>query len=151
MTRHVPRWIARHRRDLILWFGRLFTVAFTVAMLIDLTADGTMSREIRQVAIGVTALVFVLILGWQARIAYRYEGVPLIPVPFRWVVATWFASLASFVAWSLAISWWPELYSEYASAVMWWQLAVATMWFCARWITVDDVHEAGAGETGGSA
>ena len=150
MIQQCARWIADHRRGLILWFGRMFSLAFTVALIADMLSDGTMSREIRQVTIAVTGFVFALVFFWQTRIAYRYEGVPMVPVPFRWVVAVWFGSMFLFVAWNVLIAWWADAYNDYRSSVIWWQFVMSTMWFCARWITADEKHTAGQGETGGS-
>jgi hypothetical protein len=137
-----------NRNDVIVWFGRLFSIAFSGAMLWDLITDGTMSQTIRQATIGITGLVFLSIFLWQARIAYRYEGIPTIPMPFRWVVAAWMGSMALLVAWNLTVSFHVDIFTEHRSAVMWWQFAISTVWFGARWVTVDGPHLSGTGETG---
>ena len=138
------------RYHVILWTGRLLALVYTVALIYDVFGDGNLSREIRLTTIGIVAFVFVLICGWQARIAWRYEGVPSLPMPFRWVVALWFASLALFVAWNIASALWDGIYSDRRSSFMWWQFGTSTLWFASRWVTVDEPHTASIGETGSS-
>ena len=136
------------RNDIILWFGRICSVGFTVMVANDVLSDGTLSEEIRRTVIAIVGLVFLLIGGWQIWIAWRYEGMPLIPLPFRWVVAVTFMSWALFVAWTLLISFYPDIYTDRRSSVIWWQFGTSTIWFAARWVTVDTPKSAGIGETG---
>lgn len=136
------------RYRVIIWTGRLLTLIYTIAVLVDVLGDGTLSQEIRQVTITVVALVFAAIAIWQTRIAWKYEGLPVLPLPFRWVVVVFFASFALFCAWVIASSIWPEIYSDRRSSVLWWQFGTSTLWFASRWVTVDEPHPAGVGETG---
>jgi len=136
------------RNDFILWFGRIATVLFTIGIIYDVYADQRLSAELRLVVIGVAGMVAASIFGWQAYIAYKYDGAPFIPFSFRWVVATWFGALTLFIAWMIAINYLPEIYTDRRSAVVWWQFGSATLWFASRWITVETPHTAGIGETG---
>lgn len=136
------------RYHVILWTGRVLALIYTAAVVYDVAGDGALSREIRQVTMAVVGIVFLLIFGWQARIAWKYEGIPSVPMPFRWVVAVWFASLAVFVAWNIAGSVWPDIYTDRRSSFFWWQFGTSTLWFASRWVTVDEPHVASIGETG---
>ena len=139
-----------NRNDLILWFGRVCTLAFTAAVAWDIYHDGVLSQELRQAVLAIVVLVFLLLFGWQVYVAHKYDGLPVIPFSFRWVVATWLGSLALFIAWVVAISFFDDLYTDRRSAVIWWQVGVSTLWFSSRWVTVQTPHTAGIGETGGT-
>lgn len=136
------------RNDVILWFGRIATLLFTLAIIYDVYSDQRLSSELRLVVIGVAGAVAASIFGWQAYVAYKYDGAPFIPFSFRWVVATWFGALSLFIAWQMAVTFWPEMYTDRRSAIFWWQFGAATLWFASRWVTVETPHEAGVGETG---
>lgn len=137
-----------NRNDIILWFGRIATIIFTIAVALDIYNDRALSWGIRMAVLTFVVLVFVSLFGWQAYVAQKYDGWPLIPFSFRWVVATWLGSLALFVVWIVAISIVPDLYSDLRSAVFWWQVGTSTLWFASRWVTVQTPHPAGVGETG---
>lgn len=137
------------RNNVILWVGRILTIIFTAAIVIDIAADGIMSQEIRQVTIGIVGALFLMWAVWQARIAKQYEGWPLtLPVPFRWVFAVWLGSFTLFIAWVLVISEVEWLATPYRSAFVWWQFGASSLWVAGRWVTVDETHAAGVGETG---
>lgn len=137
------------RNDAITLFGRIIGVAFLIAMVVDLVTDGAMSREIRQAIIGVAAFVFASMCIWQVRIAHKYDGWPLVlPLTFRWVVAVSFLAIAAFVGWTFVASLVDGAYSNWLSALFWLGFVEGMIWFAARWVTVDDSHPAGPGETG---
>lgn len=137
------------RNDVIIWFGRIVGVAFLFAMAYDLATDGMMSREIRQAIVAVATFVFFSMCLWQIKIAKEYDGWPLVlPLTFRWVVAVSFLAIATFVGWTFVASLWPGIYSDWLSAVFWLGFVEGMIWFAARWVTVDDTHAAGPGETG---
>lgn len=136
------------RNDAILWFGRIATIALTVAIVLDMTRDAHLSQEIRRVVLGTVAVTVLSMFVWQGRVAYRYDGWPWPPFAFRWVVWSWLGSLGAFIVWLIVSGVWPTLYSDYRSAVMWWQFGVMTLWFASRWVTVETPHQAGVGETG---
>ena len=137
-----------NRTSAILWAGRILTIIFTVSVAWDSYSDGQLSREIREVTLGLVALLFLMLFGWQVRIAWKYEGFPTIPLAFRWVMATWLGSLMLFVVWLVLTSFIEDVFTPYRSAVMWWQFGTSTLWFAPRWLTIDTPHKAGAGETG---
>lgn len=138
------------RNKAILWFGRIATIIFTFFVALDIASDNELSRDIRMTTIGIVFLLVVTILGWQTAIAWRYDGLPIIPLSFRWVVALWFGSLALFLLWVLATSFIDGIYTHLRSATMYWQFGVATIWFASRWMTIESPHKAGLGETGGN-
>lgn len=136
------------RNDLIMWFGRISTIVFTIAVIVDIYGDQQLSREIRLTVLAIVVAVVSALFGWQVYIAQKYDGWPVIPLSFRWVVATWLGSLALFVAWIILITFWDDIYSDRRSAVVWWQFGTSTLWFASRWVTVQTPHPAGVGETG---
>lgn len=138
------------RNDVIMWFGRIATAIFTAAVIIDMMSEYSNTREIRASVLVIVGLVVFSILAWQVHAALKYDGLPFIPVSFRWVVAIWFGSLLVFISWSIAITFFSDLYSDLRSSVIWWQFAVGTIWFASRWLTLDFQHKAGPGETGRS-
>jgi hypothetical protein len=138
------------RNTVILWVGRLLTLAFTVAIVWDALGDGRISREIRMVTVGTVGVLFFVWGWWQVRIAWKYEGMPTIPLAFRWVMAVWLMSFFLFVAWVILVALFPEANSSLRSAFMWWQFGASTLWVFGRWVTVDEPHTAGVGETGAS-
>lgn len=137
-----------NRNDIILWFGRVATIVFTAAVVYDIYGDATLSREIRAAVLGIVTCVFFALAAWQGYIARKYDGWPVIPLSFRWVVATWFGALSLFIVWQMAVTFWPEMYTDRRSAILWWQFGAATIWFASRWVTVETPHTAGIGETG---
>ena len=139
-----------NRNNVIMWVGRILTIIFSYAVVVDMANDNALSREIRATVLGIVGIVVLSIFGWQVYIAQKYDGFPLIPFSFRWVVATWFGSLLLFIAWILAITYVPSVYSDLRSAFIWWQFGTATLWFMSRWVTVQTPHSAGIGETGAS-
>lgn len=138
------------RNDLILWLGRIATIVFTVAVVWDIYSDDQMSFELRVAVMVIVLAVFLSLFGWQVHVAKKYDGWPIIPFSFRWVVATWVGSLALFFAWIILISFFDGIYSDRRSAIMWWQAGTSTLWFASRWWTVQTPHPAGIGETGTS-
>lgn len=138
------------RNNAILWFARIATMIFTFFVALDMISDQHLSRYIRLATIGIMLFLVITILVWQIAIAWRYDGLPIIPLPFRWVVATWFGSLALFLLWVISIGIVDGLYTHIRSAVMYWQLGVATLWFASRWMTLNSPQKAGRGETGGN-
>lgn len=136
------------RNDIILWFGRIATILFTAAVFWDIYTDELLSRGLRATVLTIVVLVFLSLFCWQVYVAHKYDGWPVIPFSFRWVVATWLGSLALFIAWIVLISFIDGLYSDRRSAVIWWQVGTSTLWFCSRWVTVQTPHPAGVGETG---
>lgn len=140
-----------NRNDVIMWAGRILTIVFSYAVFADLQTDSALSREIKMTVISFVGFLFASIFVWQVVVAYRYDGMPFIPFSFRWVMAAWAGSLFFFIAWLIAVNVFPALYSDLRSAVMYWQLGTATLWFMSRWFTVNTPHRAGIGETGASA
>ena len=138
------------RNTAILWFARIATMVFTFFVALDMIKDQELSRDIRMTTVGIVLLLVVTIFGWQTAIAWRYDGFPIIPLSFRWVVATWFGSLALFLLWIISIAIVDGLYTHIRSAIMYWQFGVATLWFASRWMTIESPHKAGLGETGGN-
>lgn len=136
------------RNDLIMWFGRIATLIFTTAVFIDVYSDQQLSREIRLTVLGIVGIVVAALFIWQVYIAQKYDGLPVIPFSFRWVVACWLGSLGLFVIWIVLITFFESLYSDRRSAIIWWQFGTATLWFASRWVTVQTPHAAGIGETG---
>lgn len=137
------------RADAILWVGRLLSVVFTTMILWDALADGQLSQEIRRATIGIVAGLFMLWAIWQIRIAYKYEGWPVIrPLPFRWVFAIWLCSITLFTLWIVVLSEVAWLFSDYRSAFVWWQFGAASIWVASRWMIVETHQDSGAGETG---
>lgn len=139
-----------NRNDAIMWAGRILTIIFSYAVFADLQTDRQLSEAIRIAVLGIVGLVVASIFGWQVYIAQKYDGLPVIPFSFRWVVATWFGSLMVFIGWILTISFLESIYTDLRSAVVWWQFGTATLWFASRWVTVQTPHRAGIGETGAS-
>ena len=138
------------RNNAILWFARIATMIFTFFVVLYLASDQELSRSIRLATVGIVFFLVMTILSWQVVIAWRYDGLPIIPLSFRWVVATWFGSLALFLLWIISIAIVDRLYTHIRSAVMYWQFGVATLWFASRWMTIEAPHKAGLGETGGN-
>jgi hypothetical protein len=138
------------RNDVIMWIGRIATIVFTIAVLADMYTDQHLSREIRITVLSIVGVVVMSLFGWQVYIAQKYDGLPLIPFSFRWVVATWLGSLLVFIAWTVLITFIDDVYTDRRSAVVWWQFGTATLWFASRWVTVQTPHSAGVGETGAS-
>ena len=137
------------RTDAILWAGRVLSAAFTASIVYDALADGMLSDEIRRATLATAGLLFLALCLWQVRIAWRYDGPPVrLPLPFRWVMAAWLGSLALLVAWRLLVGAAPGVYTAYRAAVVWWCVGQATIYFAARWTTVETPHRAGIGETG---
>lgn len=137
-----------HRDDAIMWTARGFAVAYIAAVAWDAAADGNFSSEIRYLTMAVMGLVFVTLCAWQVMVALAYEGIPVVPLPFRWVTALWFGALALLLGWLILWRYVPEVYTEYRAALVWCQAGVATLWWAARWVTVGSPHVAGVGETG---
>ena len=138
------------RNNAILWFGRIATMIFTLFVALDMVSDRQLSQNIRLATIGIVLFLVVTILLWQTSIAWRYDGLPIVPLSFRWVVATWFGSLALFLIWVISVTLIDELYTDIRSAIMYWQFGVATLWFASRWMTLESPQKAGLGETGGN-
>ena len=136
------------RNNAILWFGRIATMIFTLFVALDMVSDRQLSQNIRLATIGIVLFLVVTILLWQTSIAWRYDGLPIVPLSFRWVVATWFGSLALFLIWVISVTLIDELYTDIRSAIMYWQFGVATLWFASRWMTLESPQKAGLGETG---
>lgn len=136
------------RNDLILWFGRIATLVFTIAVFYDVYHDQHFSREIRIAVIATAGIVIGALFAWQVYVAQKYDGWPVIPFSFRWVVATWLGSMAVFIAWVVVTSLKRDIYTDLRSAIVYWQFATATLWFASRWVTVQTPHQAGIGETG---
>ena len=136
-----------NRNEVIMWLGRIGTLAFTIAVIVDMYGDATLSRELRTVVLSMVISLFVALCGWQGYIAMKYDGWPIIPLSFRWVVFMWLASFVIFIGWVLAQTY-LDIYTDLRSAVVWWQFGTASLWFASRWVTVDAPHPAGAGETG---
>ena len=139
-----------NRNDVIMWVGRILTFVFTYAVFADLQSDAAMSREIRTVVLAIVSLVVLSIFAWQVYIAQKYDGMPVIPLSFRWVVATWFGSMLTFITWLGLTTIFDEMYTDLHSAVVWWQFGISTIWFASRWARVQTPHQAGIGETGAS-
>ena len=138
------------RNNAILWFGRIATMIFTLFVALDMVSDRQLSQNIRLATIGIVLFLVVTILLWQTSIAWRYDGLPIVPLSFRWVVATWFGSLALFLIWVISVTLVDGLYTDIRSAIMYWQFGVATLWFASRWMTLESPQKAGLGETGGN-
>ena len=138
------------RNNAILWFGRIATMIFTFFVALDMISDRQLSQNIRLATIGIVLFLVVTILLWQTSIAWRYDGLPIVPLSFRWVVATWFGSLALFLIWVISVTLVDGLYTDIRSAIMYWQFGVATLWFASRWMTLESPQKAGLGETGGN-
>ena len=138
------------RNSAILWFGRIATMIFTFFVALDIIGDQELSSNIRLVTIGMVLILAITILVWQVLIAWRYDGLPIIPFSFRWVVATWFGSLALFLLWVILTGIVDGLYTHIRSAIMYWQFGIATLWFASRWMTLESPQKAGLGETGGN-
>ena len=136
------------RNDQIMWFGRIATLIFTIAVIYDVYTDHSLSRELRLTVLVVVLAVFMALAAWQGYIAEKYDGWPVIPLSFRWVVFGWLASFALFIGWIVAITLYEPLYTDLRSAIVWWQFGVSSLWFASRWVTVSTPHPAGAGETG---
>ena len=140
-----------NRNDAIMWVGRILTIIFSYAVFADLQTDNAMSREIRTVVLGIVSIVVLSVFVWQVYIAQKYDGLPVIPLSFRWVVATWFGSMLTFITWLVLTTIFDGLYTDLRSAVIWWQFGISTIWFASRWVTVQTPHQAGIGETGANA
>ena len=138
------------RNNAILWFGRIATMIFTFFVALDMISDRQLSQNIRLATIGIVLFLVVTILLWQTSIAWRYDGLPIVPLSFRWVVATWFGSLALFLIWVISVTLVDRLYTDIRSAIMYWQFGVSTLWFASRWMTLESPQKAGLGETGGN-
>ena len=137
-----------NRNDVIMWVGRILTIIFTIAVFTDMVSDQELSFAIRMTVLGIVATVFLTLFVWQVYIARKYDGCPVVPFSFRWVMAMWLGSLSLLVAWFVTISIFDGLYTDLRSAFVWYQAGVATTWFMARWLAVQTPHQAGIGETG---
>ena len=132
----------------VMWFGRILGVIVAYILIHDVIADNGMSQASRLMVICIAGLTFFAVFFRQCQIAYKYEGVPIIPLAFRWVVAMFFGSLALFVGWLLIITMFPSVYSTWLSTLIWLQLGESALWFASRWWTVGRPQLAGPGETG---
>lgn len=139
-----------NRNDAIMWFARIATIIFTIAVVWDVYHGQELSRGIRATVLVVVGLLVGSIFVWQVYIAQKYDGIPIIPFSFRWVTAVWFGSLMTFIMWIVLINYFDGLYTYLRSAAIWHQFGVATLWFMSRWLTLDQPHKAGVGETGSS-
>src|SRR5699024_4475819 len=108
-----------NRNDAIMWVGRILTIIFSYAVFADLQTDTAMSREIRTVVLGIVSIVVLSVFVWQVYIAQKYDGMPVIPLSFRWVVATWFGSMLTFITWLVLTTIFDGLYTDLRSAVIW--------------------------------
>lgn len=133
-----------------MWLGRTLGAVVGVMLISDLLMDNNLSAFSRLIVIAIAGVVFLSVFIRQCMIAYKYEGVPIIPLAFRWVVAGFFGAMALLIGWLLLVAFVPELYTPARSAVIWLIFAEASIWFFFRWVTVGRPQLAGPGETGSS-
>lgn len=136
------------RTGIILWFWRVVTLLFTAGMIYDITNDRSIGPWLRLGTLGSLVIVMGLVFIWQLVIAHRYDGIPAIPLSFRWVMAIWFCSLSLFCLWAISTTFYDPLTEYWVIAFMYWQVFTATTWFASRWTTIEAPHHAGIGETG---
>ena len=132
----------------VMWIGRLIGLFVALMIVADTVFDHHLSQRSRTMVIGIAALSFCWVFLRQCQIAYKYEGIPLRPFPFRWVVSAFFGATALLMLWMLLVSVFPHLYNPTASAIFWLIFIEGVLWFMGRWITVGRPQLAGPGETG---
>lgn len=128
--------------------GTALGLAVAALLLADTLLDNNLSETSRLLVMAIAGVAFCWVTVRQGMIAYKYEGIPIWPPAFRWVVCLWFASLALLVGWILMISVDGGVYSPLRSTLIWLLFAEATIYFLTRWVSVGRPQIAGPGETG---
>ena len=136
------------REDRVMWVGRIVGIVVGWLLIQDTMNDADLSPTSRLLVICIAVATFGSVFIRQCQIAYKYEGIPIIPLAFRWVVTCFFGSLFIFVGWMLLITLFPGIYNTWLSTLIWLQFGEASLWFVSRWWTVGRPQLAGPGETG---
>lgn len=120
-------------RDLYL-AGRVFGIVIAIAMIFDVAIDHDASYAGRIIALSSIFLTLLVVGSRQVLISYKYEGIPILPLAFRWVIAFFLWSMALLVLATVIMEAFPEALEDWLVMAVWLQAAEMSIYFLVRWI-----------------
>lgn len=84
-------------------------------------------------------MAFLLLTVYQVQVSWHYDrSMWRVPVPFRWVMAVWFASTLYLVFWAITVRYvYPGWETYNMRLIAWYQLALTSIWFIRRFLLLN--------------